>query len=79
MFLGYFNERLVLSLASNPSCIVMDDELNILPLSSHVKSITPAESYEDGTLVDDPSREDQTQLQDLKIDYQHQQVATLVH
>lgn len=56
----------------------MDDELNILPLSSHVKSITPAELYEDGTLVDDPSREDQTQLQELKNDHQHQQVTVKV-
>ena len=29
-----FNERLVLSLASNPNCLLMDDELNVLPTSS---------------------------------------------
>ncbi|EEF50471.1 conserved hypothetical protein [Ricinus communis] len=34
-----FNERFLLSLASCKACMVMDDELNILPISSHVKSI----------------------------------------
>ncbi|KAL0030160.1 hypothetical protein WJX77_000722 [Trebouxia sp. C0004] len=38
---GRFNERLVLSLASNPSCLLVDDELNILPTSSHVRNIEP--------------------------------------
>ena len=38
---GRFNERFLLSLASCESCIVMDDELNILPISSHMKSVTP--------------------------------------
>lgn len=32
-----FNERFILSLASNPNCILMDDELNILPTSSMVR------------------------------------------
>jgi N-acetyltransferase 10 len=31
---GRFNERLVLSLASNPACLLLDDELNVLPTSS---------------------------------------------
>ena len=34
---GRFNERLVLSLATNPACLLMDDELNVLPTSSHVR------------------------------------------
>ncbi|KAI5481826.1 hypothetical protein MNV49_000103 [Pseudohyphozyma bogoriensis] len=29
-----FNERFLLSLGTNPSCLVVDDELNVLPLSS---------------------------------------------
>ncbi|XP_037495465.1 RNA cytidine acetyltransferase 1 isoform X2 [Jatropha curcas] len=33
-----FNERFLLSLASCKACLVMDDELNILPISSHAKS-----------------------------------------
>ncbi|KAK9824701.1 hypothetical protein WJX72_012506 [[Myrmecia] bisecta] len=46
---GRLNERLVLSLASNPVCILMDDELNILPTSSHVKAIQPLPMNPDGT------------------------------
>lgn len=34
---GRFNERLVLSLASNPNCLLMDDELNVLPTSSLIR------------------------------------------
>ncbi len=37
--MGRFNERFILSLGVNPHCIVVDDELNILPISSHVRSI----------------------------------------
>lgn len=29
-----FNERFILSLGSNPSCLVLDDELNVLPISA---------------------------------------------
>uniref|UniRef100_A0A0G4FX21 RNA cytidine acetyltransferase n=1 Tax=Chromera velia CCMP2878 TaxID=1169474 RepID=A0A0G4FX21_9ALVE len=36
-----FNERFILSLSNSPSCLVLDDELNILPLSHHAKSIRP--------------------------------------
>lgn len=46
---GRFNERMVLSLASNPSCLLLDDELNILPTSSHVKNIEPLPVDTDGT------------------------------
>lgn len=46
---GRFNERLVLSLASCPTCILMDDELNILPTSSHVARIAPLPLADDGT------------------------------
>ncbi|OAY62345.1 RNA cytidine acetyltransferase 1 isoform X2 [Manihot esculenta] len=39
-----FNERFLLSLTSCKACLVMDDELNILPISSHVRStIRPSE------------------------------------
>ena len=53
---GRFNERLVLSLASNPACIIMDDELNILPTSSHVKDIVPLQRNEDGSPAVPPPR-----------------------
>lgn len=36
---GRFNERFILSLASCKKCLVIDDQLNILPISSHVASI----------------------------------------
>ena len=48
---GRFNERLVLSLASNPACILMDDELNILPTSSHVANIKPLPRDDDGACM----------------------------
>jgi hypothetical protein len=38
---GRFNERFLLSLASCKACVFMDDEMNILPISSHISSITP--------------------------------------
>ncbi|XP_008115606.1 RNA cytidine acetyltransferase [Anolis carolinensis] len=46
---GRFNERFILSLASCKTCMVVDDQLNILPISSHVSNITavPARSQED--------------------------------
>ncbi|KAI4345160.1 hypothetical protein L6164_012312 [Bauhinia variegata] len=44
---GRFNERFMLSLASCKACVVMDDELNILPVSSHIRSITPVPAKED--------------------------------
>eukprot|EP01094_Clydonella_sp_ATCC50884_P023745 TRINITY_DN576_c0_g1_i5.p1 TRINITY_DN576_c0_g1~~TRINITY_DN576_c0_g1_i5.p1 ORF type:complete len:471 (+),score=167.10 TRINITY_DN576_c0_g1_i5:107-1519(+) len=34
-----FNERFILSLSASPNCLVVDDELNILPISSHARSI----------------------------------------
>ena len=34
---GRFNERLVLSLASCPHCLLMDDELNVLPTSTLIR------------------------------------------
>ncbi|KAM9220824.1 RNA cytidine acetyltransferase isoform 2-T2 [Dugong dugon] len=47
---GRFNERFILSLASCKKCLIIDDQLSILPLSSHIASIealppkTPDES-----------------------------------
>ncbi|XP_071931337.1 RNA cytidine acetyltransferase 1-like isoform X3 [Coffea arabica] len=45
-----FNERFLLSLGTCKSCLVMDDELNILPISSHVKSMNMS-SIKEGQLV----------------------------
>ena len=38
---GRFNERLVLTLAQNPHCLLVDDELNLLPTSSLAKRLRP--------------------------------------
>ncbi|KAJ4847175.1 hypothetical protein Tsubulata_048145 [Turnera subulata] len=38
---GRFNERFLLSIASCKACVIVDDELNILPISCHIRSITP--------------------------------------
>ncbi|KAL2342979.1 hypothetical protein Fmac_004264 [Flemingia macrophylla] len=57
-----FNERFLLSLASCKACVVMDDELNILPISSHIRSITPVSVKEES---DQLSKAEQD-LKDLK-------------
>ncbi|XP_014448561.1 RNA cytidine acetyltransferase [Tupaia chinensis] len=36
---GRFNERFILSLASCKKCLVIDDQLNVLPISSHIATI----------------------------------------
>jgi len=38
-----FNERFLLSLSKNKNCIIMDDELNILPISDHINNIKPVD------------------------------------
>lgn len=53
-----FNERFILSLASCKNCLVMDDELNILPHSVHVKDIVP--------LSEDYGKEDTPEVAELK-------------
>jgi len=37
-----FNERFILSLASNHAAVFLDDNLNILPLSNHIKALEKA-------------------------------------
>lgn len=46
-----FNERFILSLGSCDSCLVVDDELNVLPISGgkNVKPLPPPESTDDST------------------------------
>lgn len=36
-----FNERFILSLADCRHCLVLDDQLNILPVSSHMLHLKP--------------------------------------
>ncbi|CAJ1056420.1 RNA cytidine acetyltransferase [Xyrichtys novacula] len=59
---GRFNERFILSLVSCKNCVVIDDQLNILPISSHMANIKPVppKTQEDGL-----SPRDQ-ELKDLK-------------
>ncbi|GAB2211392.1 hypothetical protein Drorol1_Dr00024704 [Drosera rotundifolia] len=44
---GRFNERFLLSIASCKACMVLDDEFNLLPISSHMKSIIPVSTSKD--------------------------------
>lgn len=54
-----FNERFILSLGSCTDCLVLDDELNVLPLSK-AKDIAP---LEDGVLPPDPHAAELRELQ----------------
>jgi len=38
-----FNERFILSLTKNDGCMVVDDEFNVLPISSKIKEMTAIE------------------------------------
>lgn len=38
---GRFNERFILSLAKCPSCLIIDDQLNVLPISSNSLTVLP--------------------------------------
>ena len=73
---GRFNERLVLSLASNTACLLMDDELNILPTSSHVKHIEPIQLHPDGTpAVPNSEAQSAAELKDLAASLEDTQVS----
>ncbi|KAJ6803117.1 RNA cytidine acetyltransferase 1-like [Iris pallida] len=52
-----FNERFMLSIASCRACAVMDDELNILPISSHIRSLQPVAITEDPQGLSESERE----------------------
>ncbi|KAG2483803.1 hypothetical protein HYH03_017326 [Edaphochlamys debaryana] len=62
---GRFNERMVLSLASCPHCLLLDDELNVLPTSSLVRSIEPLPTGPDGQPLEDPGRGPREELGEL--------------
>lgn len=66
---GRFNERFLLSLAACKSCIVMDDELNILPISSHMQSITPLPVQEDSEGLSEAERELKSLKEQLNDDF----------
>ncbi|KAG0484369.1 hypothetical protein HPP92_008448 [Vanilla planifolia] len=52
-----FNERFLLSIASCKACLVVDDELNVLQISSHFRSIQPVLVEEDSEGLSEKSRE----------------------
>ncbi|KAG5534138.1 hypothetical protein RHGRI_022320 [Rhododendron griersonianum] len=66
---GRFNERFLLSLASCKSCVVIDDELNILPISSHMKSIKPVSVEEDSEGLSEAERELKNLKEQLNDDF----------
>ncbi|GAB2282952.1 hypothetical protein Dimus_017486 [Dionaea muscipula] len=66
---GRFNERFLLSIASCKACVVMDDELNILPISSHTKSINPVSTREDSEGLLEAERDLENLKQQLNDDF----------
>lgn len=52
----------MLSLAHCPTAILVDDELNILPTSTHVRAIAPVATTEDGAAADAPCAEAAAEL-----------------
>ncbi|KAM4617526.1 RNA cytidine acetyltransferase [Discoglossus pictus] len=66
---GRFNERFILSLSSCKTCMVIDDQLNILPISTHIAHIKPVAPK---TQEDSLSPEEQ-ELQDVKLSLQDTQ------
>ncbi|SPO02160.1 related to A.ambisexualis antheridiol steroid receptor [Cephalotrichum gorgonifer] len=70
-----FNERFILSLGSCQSCLVIDDELNVLPISGgkEVKALPPPD-------LDEPKSPKQIELEALKDSLQDTQpVGSLVN
>ncbi|KPM40591.1 UPF0202 protein KRE33 [Neonectria ditissima] len=63
-----FNERFILSLGSCNSCLVIDDELNVLPISGGkgVKKLPPPD-------LDQPKTEAQIELENIKGAHEDQQ------
>ncbi|KAL4224487.1 N-acetyltransferase 10 [Mactra antiquata] len=59
---GRFNERFILSLASCQHCMVIDDQFNLLPFSSHMLNIQPIPAK----TADDPISPIEQELLDLK-------------
>uniref|UniRef100_A0A672QL63 RNA cytidine acetyltransferase n=1 Tax=Sinocyclocheilus grahami TaxID=75366 RepID=A0A672QL63_SINGR len=59
---GRFNERFILSLASCKTCVVIEDQLNILPISTHITNIKPVPSK----TQDDGLSPREQELKDLK-------------
>lgn len=66
---GRFNEHFLLSLASCKACVIMDDELNILPISSHIRSITAVPVKEDSEGLSEAERDLKNLKEQLNEDF----------
>ena len=77
-----FNERFILSLASCAACLVLDDELNVLPISTHSRTIRPIAPPTDGGAVPDGAAlgmRDSAELRELKASLKETQpVGTII-
>lgn len=58
-----FNERFILSLSNNPNALLMDDELNLLPMSAH--------DQREGPIAEEHA---QAELQSLKHSFREQEI-----
>ncbi|XP_044735745.1 RNA cytidine acetyltransferase isoform X2 [Chrysoperla carnea] len=63
-----FNERFLLSLTSSKRCLVVDDSLNVLPISSHNLAVEPVSKSTEQS-------DNDLQLEDLKINLRDTQPA----
>merc|ERR1719218_383809 len=61
-----FNERFILSLRECSSCLVVDDELNILPISVHAKNLKPIGGGDGGESSEVPKTAKERELEELK-------------
>ena len=63
-----FNERFLLSISNCKTCIAIDDELNILPITEHIKNIKEVSlpGANEDNVQDLYLTEDQKKLKDLK-------------
>lgn len=64
-----FNERFVLSLLSCPDCLILDDKLDILPVSSNARNTKPLQPKN----KDDPKSEAEQELSELQESFQDTQ------
>ncbi|XP_046583155.1 RNA cytidine acetyltransferase-like [Haliotis rubra] len=64
-----FNERFLLSLSSCKSCVVIDDQLNILPVTSNILNISPVPTK----AMEDTMSPKELELQELKSSLQDTQ------
>jgi N-acetyltransferase 10 len=66
-----FNERFILSLSSCKTCLAIDDELNILPITAHIKDIKEVQvpglsGKEEGKMENLYLTKEQRELKELK-------------